>query len=167
VLLVSIPAGFSILLIAGKPVSGAIDTAAKVFFGIIRIVVRAAPIGAFGAMAFTIGAPVKLGELILTFNLTSTLFVLGVVGTISYRSGFSILRFIASMKDELLIVLGTRSSETVLPHMMQKMEHLGASKSEAVSSFRQATRAGSPLYRRQAAAYHGFMRCGSAAPVGN
>jgi aerobic C4-dicarboxylate transport protein len=119
---------------AGKPLSGAIDAAAKVFFGIIRIVVRAAPIGALGAMAFTIGsqgigALVKLGELIVTFYFTSGLFVLGVLGTIAYLAGFSILRFIAYIKDELLIVLGTSSSETVLPHMMQKMEHLGASKS--------------------------------------
>jgi aerobic C4-dicarboxylate transport protein len=87
-------------------------------------------------MALTIGARrisalVKLGELILTFYLTSTLFVLGVLGTIAYMSGVSILRFIASIKDELMIALGIRSSETVLPHihMMQKMEHLGASKS--------------------------------------
>jgi aerobic C4-dicarboxylate transport protein len=136
VLLVSILAGVAIALMgeAGKPLSGAIDAAAKVFFGIIRIVVRAAPIGALGAMAFTIGsqgigALVKLGELIVTFYFTSGLFVLGVLGTIAYLAGFSILRFIAYIKDELLIVLGTSSSETVLPHMMQKMEHLGASKS--------------------------------------
>jgi aerobic C4-dicarboxylate transport protein len=136
VLLISILAGFSISLMgeAGKPVSGAVDAAAKVFFGIIRIVVRVAPIGAFGAMAFTIGAQgigalVRLAELILTFYFASTLFVLGVLGTIAYLAGFSILRFIAYIKDELLIVLGTSSSETVLPHMMQKMEHLGASKS--------------------------------------
>src|ERR1019366_8245286 len=108
--------------------------AAKVFFGMIRIIVRAAPIGAFGAMAFTIGAQgigalVRLGELILTFYFTSSLFVLGVLGTIASLAGFSILRFIAYIKDELLIVLGTSSSETVLPHMMQKMENLGASKS--------------------------------------
>jgi len=136
VLLVSILSGFAISLMgeAGRPVAGAIDKAAKVFFGIIRIVVRAAPIGAFGAMAFTIGAQgigalVKLGELILTFYFTAALFVLVVLGTIAYLAGFSILRFIAYIKDELLIVLGTSSSETVLPHMMQKMEHLGASKS--------------------------------------
>jgi aerobic C4-dicarboxylate transport protein len=136
VLLVSILAGFSISVMGdlGKQVSGAIDAAAKVFFGIIRIVVRAAPIGAFGAMAFTIGAQgigalAKLGELILTFYATSALFVLGVLGTIAYLAGFSIFRFLAYIKDELLIVLGTSSSETVLPHMMQKMEHLGASKS--------------------------------------
>ena len=136
VLLISILAGFSISLMGdvGKQVSGAVDAAAKVFFGMIRIIVRAAPIGAFGAMAFTIGAQgigalVRLGELILTFYFTSTLFVLGVLGTIAYLAGFSILRFIAYIKDELLIVLGTSSSETVLPHMMQKMENLGASKS--------------------------------------
>ena len=104
------------------------------FFGIIRIIVRAAPVGAFGAMAFTIGAYgigslVNLGALILTFYATSLLFVLLVLGTIAYFAGFSILRFIAYIKDELLIVLGTSSSETVLPHMMQKMERLGASKS--------------------------------------
>jgi len=136
VLLVSILSGFAISLMgeAGRPVAGAIDKAAKVFFGIIRIVVRVAPIGAFGAMAFTIGAQgigalVKLGELILTFYFTAALFVLVVLGTIAYLAGFSILRFIAYIKDELLIVLGTSSSETVLPHMMAKMEHLGASKS--------------------------------------
>jgi aerobic C4-dicarboxylate transport protein len=135
VLLISILTGFSISLLgeAGRPVAGAIDVAARVFFGIIRFVVRLAPIGAFGAMAFTIGsqgvgALVKLGELILTFYFTSALFVLVVLGTIAYFAGFSILRFIVYIKDELLIVLGTSSSETVLPHIMQKMEHLGASK---------------------------------------
>jgi len=98
------------------------------------IVVRAAPIGAFGAMAFTVGAYgvgslINLLQLIGTFYLTSALFVLVVLGTIAYLAGFSILRFIGYIKDELLIVLGTSSSETVLPHMIQKMERLGASKS--------------------------------------
>jgi aerobic C4-dicarboxylate transport protein len=136
VLLVAILSGFAISLMgeAGKPVAHAIDVAARVFFGIIRLVVRVAPIGAFGAMAFTIGsegigALVKLGELILTFYFTSALFVLVVLGTIAYLAGFSILRFIVYIKDELLIVLGTSSSETVLPHIMKKLEHLGASKS--------------------------------------
>jgi aerobic C4-dicarboxylate transport protein len=136
VLLISILSGFAISRMGelGTRVVGAIDTAAKVFFGIIRIVVRAAPIGAFGAMAFTIGAQgigalVKLGELILTFYFTSAVFVLVVLGTIAHLAGFSIVRFIGYIKDELLIVLGTSSSETVLPHMMQKMERLGASKS--------------------------------------
>ena len=110
------------------------SAAAKVFFGIIRIVVQVAPIGAFGAMAFTIGAYgldslINLAALVATFYLTSLLFVLVVLGTIAHFAGFSILRFIAYIKDELLIVLGTSSSETVLPRMLQKMEHLGASKS--------------------------------------
>src|SRR3979490_3318498 len=117
VLLVSILSGLSISLTgeAGRPVAPPPDAAARVFFGIIRIVVRAPPIGAFGAMAFTIGAQgigalLKLGELILTFYFTSALFVLGVLGTIAYLAGFSIFRFLAYIKDELLIVLGTTSS---------------------------------------------------------
>jgi aerobic C4-dicarboxylate transport protein len=136
VLLVSILSGFAIAQLGalGERINGAIDAAAKVFFGIIRIIVQVAPIGAFGAMAFTIGAYgldslVNLVALVATFYLTSTLFVLVVLGTIAHLAGFSILRFIAYIKDELLIVLGTSSSETVLPHMLQKMEHLGASKS--------------------------------------
>jgi aerobic C4-dicarboxylate transport protein len=136
VLLVSILSGFAISMMgeAGQKVSRAIDMAAKVFFGVIRIIVRVAPIGAFGAMAFTIGAYgvgslVNLGALVATFYATALLFVLLVLGGIAHFAGFSILRFIAYIKDELLIVLGTSSSETVLPHMMQKMEHLGASKS--------------------------------------
>jgi aerobic C4-dicarboxylate transport protein len=136
VLLVSILSGFAIAQLGalGERINGAIDAAAKVFFGIIRIIVQVAPIGAFGAMAFTIGAYgldslVNLVALVATFYLTSALFVLLVLGTIAHFAGFSILRFIAYIKDELLIVLGTSSSETVLPHMLQKMEHLGASKS--------------------------------------
>jgi aerobic C4-dicarboxylate transport protein len=136
VLLVAILSGFAISIMgeAGRKIAGAIDLAARMFFNIIRIVVRVAPVGAFGAMAFTIGAYglgslVNLGALIATFYLTSLLFVLLVLGAIARLSGFSILRFIGYIKDELLIVLGTSSSETVLPHMMQKMEHLGASKS--------------------------------------
>ena len=136
VLLISILTGFAISLMGevGATVARGIDVAARVFFGIIRIVVKAAPIGAFGAMAFTIGsqgigALLKLGELVLTFYFTSALFVLAVLGTIAYLAGFSIIRFIGYIKDELLIVLGTSSSETVLPHMIAKMEHLGASKS--------------------------------------
>jgi aerobic C4-dicarboxylate transport protein len=136
VLLVSILSGFAIAQLGeiGQRIAGAIDTAAKMFFAVIRIIVRAAPVGAFGAMAFTIGsqglgALWNLGQLILTFYLTAILFVLGVLGTIAYFAGFSILRFIGYIKDELLIVVGTSSSETVLPQLMRKMEHLGASKS--------------------------------------
>jgi len=79
--------------------------------------------------AYGIGSLINLGELILTFYVTSILFVLVVLGTIARLAGFSILRFIAYIRDELLIVLGTSSSETVLPHMMLKMERAGASRS--------------------------------------
>ena len=136
VLLVSILTGFAIARLGelGERINAVIDAMAKVFFGVIRIIVRAAPVGAFGAMAFTVGAfgvssLVNLVELIATFYLTSILFVLVVLGTIARFAGFSIIRFVGYIKDELLIVLGTSSSETVLPHMIQKMERLGASKS--------------------------------------
>jgi len=136
VLLVAILSGFAIAHMGtiGERVAGAIDTAGKVFFRIIGMIVRVAPIGAFGAMAFTVGAYGlgslwNLAQLIMTFYATSVIFVLLVLGAIARISGFSILRFIAYIKDELLIVLGTSSSETVLPHMIQKMERLGASKS--------------------------------------
>jgi aerobic C4-dicarboxylate transport protein len=135
VLLVSILSGFAISFLgpAGEKISAAVDMGAKVFFGIIRIVVQAAPIGALGAMAFTVGAYglgslVNLAALIATFYLTSILFVVVVLGGIARFAGFSIFRFIAYIKDELLIVLGTSSSETVLPQMIQKMERLGSSK---------------------------------------
>jgi aerobic C4-dicarboxylate transport protein len=136
VLLVSILTGFAISRLGdlGERVAGVIDVMAKVFFGVIRIIVHAAPVGAFGAMAFTVGAfgvesLVNLAQLVATFYFTAVLFVLLVLGTIARLTGFSILRFIAYIKDELLIVVGTSSSETVLPQMIQKMERLGASKS--------------------------------------
>ena len=136
VLLIAILSGFAISRLGdlGEKINSVIDAMAQIFFGIIRIIVRAAPIGALGAMAFTVGAYgvaslVNLLQLIATFYLTSLLFVLVVLGTIARFAGFSILRFLGYIKDELLIVLGTSSSETVLPHMIQKMEHLGASKS--------------------------------------
>ncbi|HVJ56037.1 MAG TPA: dicarboxylate/amino acid:cation symporter [Aliidongia sp.] len=136
VLLVSILSGFAIANMGkpGEQITHGIDLAGKMFFRIIGMIVYVAPIGAFGAMAFTIGsfglgALVNLGYLIVTFYVASLLFVLIVLGVIARLSGFSILRFIAYIKDELLIVLGTSSSETVLPHMLAKMEALGASKS--------------------------------------
>ena len=135
VLLISILTGFAISRMgaAGERITRAVEAAGQVFFRIIAIIVRAAPIGALGAMAFTIGAYglgslLNLAALIATFYLTAILFVLLVLGTIARMAGFSILRFVAYIRDELLIVLGTSSSETVLPHMMHKMEHLGASK---------------------------------------
>jgi aerobic C4-dicarboxylate transport protein len=136
VLLVSILTGFAIARLGklGEKINNAIEAMAKVFFGVIGIIVRAAPVGAFGAMAFTVGAfgvgsLINLVELIATFYLISILFVLVVLGTIARFAGFSIIRFLGYIKDELLIVLGTSSSETVLPHMIQKMKRLGASKS--------------------------------------
>ena len=136
VLLISILTGFALTRLGklGENISHAIDNVAKVFFTIIGIIVRVAPIGAFGAMAFTVGAfgvgsLWKLVELIVVFYATSLIFILVVLGAIAWYSGFSILRFIAYIKDELLIVVGTSSSETVLPQMIQKMQRLGASKS--------------------------------------
>jgi aerobic C4-dicarboxylate transport protein len=136
VLLVSILSGFAIshMGATGEKITAAIETAGKMFFRIIGMIVQAAPVGAFGAMAFTIGsfglgALVNLGFLIFAFYLASLLFVLIVLGAIARFCGFSILRFIAYIKDELLIVLGTSSSETVLPRMITKMEALGASRS--------------------------------------
>jgi aerobic C4-dicarboxylate transport protein len=136
VLLVAILSGFAIANMGkpGEQIANAIDLAGKMFFRIIGMIVKVAPIGAFGAMAFTIGsfglgALVNLGYLIFTFYLASLLFVLLVLGGIARAFGFSILRFIGYIKDELLIVLGTSSSETVLPRMITKMEALGASRS--------------------------------------
>lgn len=115
----------------GHRVAGVLDEVARVFFGIIGVVVRLAPVGAFGAMGFTIGkyglaALVNLGGLVATFYLTSLLFVLVVLGAIAALSGFSILKFIAYIREELLIVLGTSSSESVLPQMIHKLQRLGA-----------------------------------------
>jgi aerobic C4-dicarboxylate transport protein len=136
VLLVAVLSGFAISRMGelGVRAAGVIGVAGKVFFGIIRIIVRAAPLGAFGAMAFTVGryrvtSLANLAKLVGTFYLTSAIFVLVVLGVIAYLAGFSIFRFIAYIKDELLIVLGTSSSETVLPDMMTKLERLGASRS--------------------------------------
>jgi aerobic C4-dicarboxylate transport protein len=136
VLLIAILSGFAVSTMGetGQRIAHAIDMAGKMFFRVIAIIVRAAPIGAFGAMAFTIGAYGvgslwNLVQLILTFYFTSILFVVLVLGGIAWLAGFSILRFLVYIKDELLIVLGTSSSETVLPHMMHKMERLGASRS--------------------------------------
>ncbi len=136
VLLVSILAGFSISFLGeqGRPVLRAVEYAAKIFFGIMGIVVKAAPLGALGAMGFTIGsygiAALKpLLALMLGFYLTAGLFVVVVLGLIARVAGFSIFRFISYIKEELLLVLGTSSSETALPGMLQKMKRLGCAES--------------------------------------
>ena len=135
VLLLAILTGFALTRMgeAGKAAAGFLDRAIQVFFSILHIVVRAAPIGAFGAMGFTIGkygpeALINRGRLVATFYLTSILFVVVVLGLIAWAAGFSIFRFIAYIREELLIVLGTSSSETVLPQLMEKLERLGAPK---------------------------------------
>src|ERR1700734_2735190 len=111
-----------------------IDDTSHAVFGVIAIVMKAAPVGAFGAMAYTIGkfGPAALGNLIgliALFYATAGLFVIVVLGLIARLIGFNIFKFIAYIKDELLIVLGTSSSESALPQLMEKLERLGCSKS--------------------------------------
>jgi aerobic C4-dicarboxylate transport protein len=136
VLLVAILSGFAVSFMGerGKPILGAIDLAVAAFFGIMRIVVQVAPLGAFGAMAFTVGsqglaALENLGYLMACFYITATLFVVVVLGAIAAFNGFSIFRFLNYIKEELLLVLGTSSSETALPGILQKMQRLGCSSS--------------------------------------
>ena len=135
VLLFAVLFGFSLMALGekGHSVRRLVDDMAHAVFGVIAIIVKAAPIGAFGAMAFTIGryGPQALGNLaglIATFYLTAFLFVVVVLGIIARIAGFSIFKFIAYIKDELLIVLGTSSSESALPQLMEKLERLGCSK---------------------------------------
>ncbi|MCE5363310.1 dicarboxylate/amino acid:cation symporter [Pseudomonas anguilliseptica] len=118
----------------GRPVLEFIERIAQVMFGIINMIMKLAPIGAFGAMAFTIGqygvgSLVQLGQLMICFYITCVFFILVVLGGIARSHGFSILKFIKYIREELMIVLGTSSSESVLPRMLTKMEKLGAKKS--------------------------------------
>jgi aerobic C4-dicarboxylate transport protein len=111
-----------------------IEKFSKVLFGIVGIIMRLAPLGAFGAMAFTIGkygvgTLASLGKLMACFYATCLLFIFGVLGLIARTHGFRITRFIRHIKEELFIVLGTSSSESVLPRMITKMEGLGVQKS--------------------------------------
>src|SRR5215210_7483273 len=117
----------------GKPIVRGIDRVGKAFFQVIRIVMYAAPIGAFGAMAFAIGkygigTLTSLFELIMTFYATSIFFVVVVLGLVAAYCGINIFKLLRYLKEELLIVLGTSSSESVLPQLMKKLEHLGAPK---------------------------------------
>jgi len=136
VLLFAILFGFALMALGerGHRLRDIIDDTANAVFGVIAIVMKAAPIGAFGAMAYTIGkfGPAALGNLIgliAVFYMTAALFVFGVLGLIARFVGFSIFKFIAYIRDELLIVLGTSSSESALPQLMAKLERLGCSKS--------------------------------------
>jgi aerobic C4-dicarboxylate transport protein len=136
VLLFAVLFGFSLHKFGGRGtlVFDFVEKASHVLFSIVGVIMKVAPIGAFGAMAFTIGkyglgSLLSLGKLMGTFYLTCLLFIFVVLGTIARLHGFSIWRFIKYIKEELLIVLGTSSSESVLPRMMAKMENLGAKKS--------------------------------------
>lgn len=136
VLLFAVMFGFALHHLGekGQLIFNVIDSFSKVIFGVINMIMKLAPIGAFGAMAFTIGkygvgTLVQLGQLILCFYLTCILFVVLVLGSIAWATGFSIFRFIGYIKEELMIVLGTSSSESALPRMLDKMEKVGCQKS--------------------------------------
>ena len=136
VLLVAILFGFALSLVGPKckPVVELFDALTHAVFGVINILMKLAPIGAFGAMAFTVGrygiaSLGPLAKLIAVFYLTSTLFVLVVFGLIGWASGFNIIKFLSYIKEEIVLVLATSSSDPALPTLMEKMEKLGCSKS--------------------------------------
>ncbi len=136
VLLFALLFGFALSALGekGKPVHKLIDTISHAFFGIVNVIMKLAPVGAFGAMAFTIGkfgvgSLSKLGMLMGSFYLTCILFVFVILGSIARMCGFSIFKFLRYISEELLIVLGTSSSESALPRMMTKLENLGCRKS--------------------------------------
>jgi len=132
VLLISVLFGFALARIGdhARPVVNFLHEVARAFFGMVSLVTRVAPVAAFGAMAFTIGkygigSLLSLGKLMVCVYLTCALFVCVVLGGIARLHGFSVFRLLAYIKEELLIVLGTSSSESVLPRMMQRMEEVG------------------------------------------
>ncbi|MEL1263191.1 dicarboxylate/amino acid:cation symporter [Pseudoxanthomonas putridarboris] len=136
VLFISVLFGLSLALVGekGRPVLNLLESLTAPVFKLVHILMRAAPIGAFGAIAFTIGKYgvgmlVNLAWLVGSFYLTSLLFVIVILGAVSWWCGFSIFRLIRYLKAELLLVLGTSSSESALPSLMEKMERAGASKS--------------------------------------
>lgn len=136
VLLIAILFGFALSILGerGRPLTRFIDDMSHAIFGVVNIIMKAAPIGAFGAMAFTIGkygvkSLIPLASLVGSFYLTCFLFIVLVLGTIARLTGFSIFRFLAYIKEELLIVLGTSSSESALPALMRKLEKMGCPKS--------------------------------------
>jgi aerobic C4-dicarboxylate transport protein len=119
---------------AGEPLTALIGVATQMFFRIVALVMWAAPIGAFGAIAFTVGkfgtgSLVSLGKLLAGFYITCLIFIFGVLWPIAHGCGFSLPRFIRYIREELLIVIATTSSETVLPRMIAKLERLGCEES--------------------------------------
>jgi len=136
VLLIAILFGFSLAAAGekGKPVFDFVEQVSHVLFGIVNTVMKLAPLGAFGAMAFTIGkygvgALVPMAKLMGSFYITCALFIFIVLGSIARYTGFSIVKFIKYISEELLIVLGTSSSESALPKLMAKLEKMGCSRS--------------------------------------
>lgn len=126
--------GLTMIGDAGKPLLAVIDATTKVLFKIVNIIMWAASVGAFGAMAFTVGqfgmkSLLSLVELVGEFWITCTVFILVVFGVVARISGFSVLRLIRYLKEELLIILATTSSETVLPQLMDKMKRAGCEES--------------------------------------
>ncbi|MEI4487409.1 dicarboxylate/amino acid:cation symporter [Frigidibacter sp. MR17.14] len=135
VLFVAILFGIALILIGekAKPVVSFLEAVSQAMFRVVDILMKAAPIGAFGAFAFTIGkygigSVVNLAALVGTFYLTSLLFVFVVLGAVARANGFSIVKLIAYLKAELLLVLGTSSSESALPSLMEKMEKAGCAR---------------------------------------
>ena len=135
VLFVSILFGVAMAIVgdAAAPVQRALEALSQIVFKLVAILMKAAPVGAFGAFAFTIGAYglgaiANLAALIATFYLTSLVFVFGILGVVAWVNGFSIFRLVAYLKEELLLVLGTSSSEAALPSLMEKLERAGAPK---------------------------------------
>jgi aerobic C4-dicarboxylate transport protein len=135
VLLISVLFGFALARLGdhARPLVNLLHEVARAFFGIVSMVTKVAPVAAFGAMAFTIGkygagSLLSLGKLMLCVYLTCALFVGVVLGLIARFHGFSVFRLLAYIREELLIVLGTSSSESVLPRLMQRMEDIGCSR---------------------------------------
>lgn len=135
VLLVSILIGLALAAVKdGKPLVQAIDTISRVLFGIVDLIMKTAPVGAFGAMAFTIGkyglrSLLPLGQVILSTGLTSAFFVFVLLALVARFHGFSVFKLVKYLEDELLIVMATSSSEPALPGLMTKLEKMGCSKS--------------------------------------
>src|SRR5579883_2350466 len=136
VLYVSVLCGFALSWMgqAGKPLADLIATAAQLFFRIVAIVMWASPIGAFGAIAFTVGkfgagSLISLGGLLLSFYATCLVFIFAVLFPVAHLCGINLIKFIRYIREELLIVIATTSSETVLPRMIAKLEALGCEES--------------------------------------
>ncbi|MBJ7447724.1 MAG: dicarboxylate/amino acid:cation symporter [Brevundimonas sp.] len=136
VLFISVLFGIALVMVgdAGKPVLRLLESLSTAFFKLVAILMKAAPIGAFGAFAFTIGkygigSIANLAALVATFYVTAAVFVFGILGLVAWANGFSIFKLVRYLKEELLLVLGTSSSEAALPSLLQKMERAGASKS--------------------------------------